>query len=95
MEIKRNVYMKSKTFLWIEDRKGKAGYIFWESLLRQLYPNIQVESKKNSSELVKSVKNIDDEVNKYIIVLDNLQVVMEQKLLKQTSMPFADQHHHK
>ena len=52
--------MKSKTFLWIEDRKGKAGYIFWESLLKQLYPSIQVESKKNSSEHVKSVKNIDD-----------------------------------
>ena len=60
LETTRNVYMKSKTFLWIEDRKGKAGYIFWESLLKQLYPNIQVESKKNSSELVKSVKNIDD-----------------------------------
>lgn len=46
--------------------------------------------KKNSSELVKSVKNINDEANKYIIVLDNsfdnLQVIMEQKLLKQYSI---------
>lgn len=41
--------MKSKTFLWIEDRKGKAGYIFWESLLRQLYPDIQVEKIAVSS----------------------------------------------
>jgi hypothetical protein len=46
-----------------------------------------VESKKNNSELVKSVRNLEDMNNKYIIVLDNsfdnLQVVMEQKLLKQ------------
>lgn len=79
--------MTSKTFLWIEDRKGKASYIFWETLLRQLCPDIQVESKRNNSELVKAVKNIDDEDNKYIIVFDNsfdnLQVAIEQKLLKQ------------
>ena len=33
--------MKSKTYLWLEDRKGKSSYIFWEifmeqKLLRQL-----------------------------------------------------------
>lgn len=79
--------MTSKTFLWIEDRKGKASHIFWELLLKQLYPDIEVESKKNNSGLVKAVKNIDDTDNKYIIVFDNsfdnLQVVMEQKRLKQ------------
>lgn len=79
--------MMSKTFLWIEDRKGKASYVFWKSLLKQLYPDIQVESKKNNSELVKAVKNIDNPSTKYIIVFDNsfdnLQVTMEQKLLKQ------------
>lgn len=79
--------MTSKTFLWIEDRKGKASYIFWKALLRQLCPDIRVEGKKNNSELVKAVKNIDDADKKYIIVFDNsfdnLQVVMEQKLLKQ------------
>jgi hypothetical protein len=76
----------AKTFLWIEDRKGKASYIFWENFMKQLYPYVIVESKKNNSELVKSVKALQDIENKYIIVFDNsfdnLQVVMEQKRLK-------------
>lgn len=38
--------MTSKTFLWIEDRKDKASYMFWETLLSHLCPNVQVESKK-------------------------------------------------
>ncbi len=76
----------AKTFLWIEDRKGKASYIFWENLMKRLCPDVIVESKKNNSELVKAVKTLQDEENKYIIVFDNsfdnLQVVMEQKRLK-------------
>ncbi len=79
--------MAFKTFLWIEDREGKASYIFWDSLLKQLGFQVEIESKKNNSELVKAVKNINDTVNKYIIVydnsFDNLQVVMERKRLKQ------------
>lgn len=79
--------MSSKTFLWIEDRKGKASYIFWNSLLEQLCPDVEVVSKKNNSEHVKAVKNLDDTDNRYVIVFDNsfdnLQVAMEQKLLKQ------------
>lgn len=75
--------MAFKTFLWIEDREGKASYIFWDSLLKQLGFQVEIESKKNNSELVKAVKNINDTVNKYIIVydnsFDNLQVVMERK----------------
>lgn len=51
----------AKTFLWIEDRKGKASYIFWEDFMKQLYPDVIVESKKNSSELVKSVKALQDD----------------------------------
>ena len=47
--------------------------------MKQLSPNIIVESKKNNSELVKAVKSLQDEENKYIIVFDNsfdnLQVV--------------------
>ncbi len=76
----------AKTFLWIEDRKGKASYTFWENFMKQLCPDVIVESKKNNSELVKAVKTLQDEENKYIIVFDNafdnLQVVMEQKRLK-------------
>lgn len=79
--------MPVKTFLWIEDRKNKASYLFWKTLLDQLYPNILLESKKNNSELVKAVKNIDNNENRYIIVFDhsfdNPQMAIEQKRLKQ------------
>ncbi len=83
--------MPSKTFLWIEDRKDKASYRFWESLLKELCPDVEVVSKKNNSELVKAVMNLDDTNNQYVIVFDhsfdNLQVVMELKLLSH----YADQ----
>ena len=36
----------AKTFLWIEDRKGKASYIFWGNFMKQLYPDVIVESKR-------------------------------------------------
>jgi hypothetical protein len=73
----------AKTYLWIEDRKGKASYTFGISFMEQLCPDVIVESKKNNSELVKAVKALQDAENKYIIVFDNsfdnLQIVMEQK----------------
>lgn len=76
----------AKTYLWIEDRKGKASYTFWTSFMEQLCPYVIVESKKNNSELVKAVKALQDAENKYIIVFDNsfdnLQIVMEKKRLK-------------
>lgn len=76
----------AKTFLWIEDRKGKASYTFWENFMKQLCPDVIVESKKNNSELVKAVRTLRNDENRYIIVFDNsfdnLQVVMEQKCLK-------------
>ncbi len=79
--------MPSKIYLWIEDREGKAGCIFWNSLLRYLFPNVIVESKKNSSGLLKAVKNLDDSESRYVIVFDNsfdnTQAVKEQKLLNQ------------
>ncbi|MBR4026857.1 MAG: hypothetical protein IKJ01_04785 [Lachnospiraceae bacterium] len=75
-----------KTYLWLEDRTGKSGYIFWQTFMKQLCPEIVVESKKNNSELVKAVKGLEDTENRYIIVFDNsfdnLQVVTEQKLLR-------------
>ena len=76
----------AKPFLWIEDKKGKASYTFWENLMKQLCPKVIVESKKNNSELVKAVRTLQDDENRYIIVFDNsfdnLQIVMEQKRLK-------------
>lgn len=78
----------AKTFLWIEDRKGKASYTFWENLMKQLCPDVIVESKKNNSELVKAVRALQDAENRYIIVFDNsfdnLQIIMEQKRLKKS-----------
>lgn len=75
-----------KTYLWIEDRKNKSGYIFWQTLLGQLCPEIVLESKTNNSELLKAVKELEDSENRYIVVFDNsfdnLQVAMEQKMLK-------------
>lgn len=77
----------AKTFLWIEDRKGKASYTFWINFMKQLCPDVIVESKKNNSELVKAVKTLQDAENRYIVVFDNsfdnLQIIMEQKRLKQ------------
>lgn len=78
--------MSAKIYLWIEDRKGKASYTFWKTLMQQLYSDVIVESKKNNSELVKAVKDLDGEENKYIIVFDNsfdnVQVYQEQRRLQ-------------
>ena len=76
----------AKTYLWIEDRKGKASYTFWENFMKQLCSDVIVESKKNNSELVKAVRTLQDAENRYIIIFDNsfdnLQIVMEKKRLK-------------
>lgn len=78
-----------KTYFWIEDRKGKASYTFWKCLLKTLFPNIILESKNNSSELIKAVRRLEDEQNRYIIVLDNsfdnVQSILEFKQLKEFS----------
>lgn len=78
--------MTGKTFLWIEDRRGKAGYVFWKTFMQQMFPDVIVESKTNNSELVKAVKALQDNNNRYIVMLDNsfdnLQVYQEQKILK-------------
>lgn len=57
-------------YFWTEDRKGKSGYQFWEKFLGVIYPQIVLESKKNSSELVKSVAKIDSD-DTYIVSLDH------------------------
>ncbi len=55
-------------------------------MMQHIFPVVIVESKKNNSELVKSVKTLKDQENKYIIVFDNAfdnpQVYQEQKSLK-------------
>lgn len=81
--------MVAKTYLWIEDREGKASYTFWTALMSQICPEVIVESKKNNSELVKSVKALTDRTNRYIIAFDNsfdnVQLYMEQKALKKAA----------
>ncbi len=81
--------MKTKTYLWIEDRIEKSSYKFWTTLMCELCPEVIVESKMNNRELVKAVIGLADKDNKYIIALDNsfdnLQVYMEQKILKEAA----------
>lgn len=79
--------MSEKIYFWIEDRKDKSSYIFWNCLTSHLFPNIIVESKNNNSELIKAVKNLKDTSHKYIIIydnsFDNIQIVSEIKKLKE------------
>ncbi len=77
--------MPCKTYFWIEDRQGKAGYTFWSAFMHQMSPGVIVEGRKNNSELVKAVKALEDKNNKYIIVydnaFDNVQAYQERKRL--------------
>ena len=51
IDLKGDKPLSKKTFLWIEDRTDKSGFIFWKTLMAQLFPEVIVESKKNNSEL--------------------------------------------
>ena len=79
--------MSIKTYLWIEDRVGKASYKFWTTFMHEMCPDVIVESKVNNRELVKAVRGLTDKENRYIIALDNsfdnVQVYMEQKIMKE------------
>ena len=81
--------MSVKTYLWIEDRIGKASYKFWTTFMHEVCPKVIVESKMNNRELVKAVKGLTDQKNRYIIALDNsfdnVQIYMEQKNLKEAA----------
>lgn len=57
-------------YFWTEDRKDKSGYQFWEKFLGVICPQVVLESKTNSSELVKSVAKIDSN-DTYIVALDH------------------------
>ena len=84
--------MNGKTFLWIEDRKDKASYMFWKTFMQQLFPYVIVESKTNNSELVKAVKSLQDYNNRYIVLLDNsfdnLQVYHEYKSIQSETFDY-------
>ena len=81
--------MSKKTYLWIEDRIGKASYKFWTTLMHEICPEVIVESKTNNRELVKAVKGLTDKENRYIIALDNsfdnVQIYVEQKIMKEAA----------
>lgn len=74
-----------QTYLWTEDQEGKSGYQFWKTMTEQLFPCVIVESKKNNSELIKAVRHISDQENRYIIAydhsFDNDQIIREMKKL--------------
>lgn len=69
--MKAGKQMSTKTYLWIEDRIGKASYKFWTTFMHEICPEVIVESKMNNRELVKAVKRLTDTENRYIIALDN------------------------
>lgn len=75
-----------RTYIWIEDQTGKSSYTFWKTLTQNICPEIIVESKKNCSELVKAVRTLTNDGNRYVIALDNsfdnLQIYQERKLIK-------------
>ena len=56
--------MSEKIYLWLEDREGKSGFVFWKTMMQQLFPEVVVQSKKNNSELIKAVKALDDETGR-------------------------------
>ena len=58
--------MSEKIYLWLEDREEKSGFIFWKTMMQQLFSEVVVQSKKNNSELIKAVKALDDESGMYI-----------------------------
>ena len=70
-KMKAGEWMTVKTYLWIEDREGKASYKFWTTFMHEVCPEVIVESKTNNRELVKAVKGLNDKENRYIIALDN------------------------
>ena len=69
--MKAGEWMTVKTYLWIEDREGKASYKFWTTFMHEVCPEVIVESKTNNREFVKAVKGLNDKENRYIIALDN------------------------
>lgn len=72
-------------YFWTEDRKDKSGYQFWEKFLGVIYPQVVLESKTNSSELVKCVAKINSN-DTYIVALDhsfdNDQSIREVSILR-------------
>jgi len=55
-------------FLWCED--SKSGFHFWSALLRELHPDVTVETKGSNTGLRKAVGKIPADGNVYYIVMD-------------------------
>ena len=70
-------------YLWCED--SKSGYRFWQAILREIHPEIHVETRKSNSALRKAVCAIVPDENEYYIVMDtamdNPDVLRETKKL--------------
>lgn len=70
-------------YLWCED--SKSGYQFWQAILREIHPEITVETKESNSGLRRAVCAIVPDGNEYYIVMDtamdNPDVLRETKKL--------------
>ena len=36
--------MSDKIYLWLEDREGKSEFVFWKTMMQQLFPEVVVQS---------------------------------------------------
>ena len=70
-------------YLWCED--SKSGYQFWCAVMRELYPDINVESKGSNTGLIRAVRRIESNEDQYYIIMDtavdNPNVLRETKRL--------------
>ena len=70
-------------YLWCED--SRSGFQFWRAMIRELFPDINVESKGSNSGLRKAVSKINSAENQYYIIMDtavdNPEVLRENKRL--------------
>ena len=57
------------TYVWCED--SGSGFVFWKMIFDTLYKDYSVESKRNNSELCKAVAKLEDDENRYYILMDN------------------------
>ena len=73
------------TYVWCEDTG--SGFVFWKKIFDALHKGTIVESKKNNSELVKSVSKIDSGSDKYYILVDS--AVDNPDVLRETQRLYA------
>ena len=75
-----------ETYLWIEDRKDKAGFVFWRTFMGQIYPEIiggRYSNGENDGSLMKWIQeanpNFDASLYKDLMQTIEVQRIQFQK----------------